>query len=494
MKKILGLMVMLLLTMLVSCSNNKNTIGYTDDVGNLFSEGLLAVQTEDDLWGYINPENEMKISATFSRAYSFSANGFAKVEKTGHIFNYIDKEGNYLLDKDYIYLSGFVGDISVFKENDKYGVLNEKGEILVETTHDFLSLTENPNLIKYKNDELYGFINSEGDIVLEAVYDKIYYFEKDSQLILVKQNGKNGLVSPEGEVVLDTIYDSILVSDSKNLATVKLDDKWGLVNSDGEFLLDIEYIAPIDFDHSKYATNMAAIITSENKLGYVNFEGKIVIEPIYFVNYGYYDYKTFSRGVQEIPLNDELAQIIINESGKELYRSSNNDVIIDYDDEIICLVNIGESYYKVVDYHGNVIIEDLDYTDFNKKPVILSLDDSDVIFVENSDTSFAMYDYEGNLLLDSFYNFGSMFMLFTNEIMAIKNETETMIGYINTKGQSITDIIFDFDKMSFYNGFIGNFKNDGYSVVIKDGLYGVINSNGELVIDCQYIDIFIYVY
>jgi hypothetical protein len=63
-----------------------------NDHGYYFSEGLLQVQNEDNLWGYINKKGALVIPFKYEYAEGFNFSGAARVRLNGETFHINDQE------------------------------------------------------------------------------------------------------------------------------------------------------------------------------------------------------------------------------------------------------------------------------------------------------------------------------------------------------------------------------------------------------------------
>ena len=81
----------------------------------------------------------------------------------------------------------------------------------------------------------YGLINQKGDIILPCEFDTIYPTIKDD-LVLVKQNGLFAFYNITGEKVIDLLY-RVAIEFDNGIAAVKeqdTDQKYYLINKKGE--------------------------------------------------------------------------------------------------------------------------------------------------------------------------------------------------------------------------------------------------------------------
>ena len=87
-----------------------------------FSEGLVAVQNVDGLWGFINKKGEEVIPCQFKAADDFSEGLAGVIDKDNNLY-YIDKKGNKKLEMPVIYCSILEIDGVEYDDKKKNGAL-----------------------------------------------------------------------------------------------------------------------------------------------------------------------------------------------------------------------------------------------------------------------------------------------------------------------------------------------------------------------------------
>ncbi|PHS10413.1 MAG: hypothetical protein COA88_02455 [Kordia sp.] len=71
------------------------------------------------------------------------------------------------------YSYGFNDGVSIFKKNKKFGLINNKGDVVVESVYDYLSPNKNGVSIVSKNKK-YGLIDKKGNIIIPIKYFRLY--------------------------------------------------------------------------------------------------------------------------------------------------------------------------------------------------------------------------------------------------------------------------------------------------------------------------------
>lgn len=380
-----------------------------------FRYGLAGFSKKDGKGvGFINTAGEEVIECGrfCNTVESFNRFGFALVQDTNGYQGIIDRSGAYVVEPRYRYIkfmenSPLVGVamnnsedwavinpkdgnkiLGVFSEigspawarrcdligvtpewnnnillpvcnDDKWGVMDEKGKITIPLIYDRIYLHNNgmcendfigdyvvARAEAYYDDEdpfdFYekgkcGLLTKEGDVVLDFIYDELYYFSDDCIVIGCEKRGglKYGVITLAQEVVIPCQYDDIYVGDgvisvkkglwwgwadmngkmlvkprfyvkegnlefSEGLARVNdpYNEKQGFVNKTGELV--IPCVLSPSAKISKFANGLAYYIKSRNRRGWIDRNGNFAITPIYE------NYSDFSEdGLVPVSLNGE---------------------------------------------------------------------------------------------------------------------------------------------------------------------------------------------
>lgn len=193
-----------------------------------FSNGLLVVKTEDDLYGCVDINGKMIIEPKYNDIYNFS-------EGLGIAL----KEGN----EEYSY---------------KTVVLNTKGEelFIIKNNFDLLSREFNFGLLPVYDEGRYGFINKKGEFIkLPGKVEGIGDF--NSKYLAYKKDSEWGLMSmgEDNEEIIKAKYNS-LVFLSNDQFLVSDDGEYYVINKKGgkeiEFNDEYQLITPISANSFKY--------------------------------------------------------------------------------------------------------------------------------------------------------------------------------------------------------------------------------------------------
>lgn len=269
----------------------------------------------------------------------------------------------------------------VLKENGKYGVIDTKGNKIIEAKYKdikipnpekdvFICYEENSTkTINSKNEEIYTQYENIEPLRLKNVYSDLMY---EKSTLKYSQNGKYGIIDINGKKLTNAIYDEIDTLQTKEgELLVKKDNKYGVINIKGTTLVKIQYdkIEADKFYEEGTGYKKSAYIVSKTteegyRYGYVNLEGKEIIEVKYNDLYritGINSEDSYlicaENGKYGLLKNDK--KIIDNEYQSLIYNESNNTItatkgkkygVISISGKIIVPIE-----YKQIDITGNYI-------------------------------------------------------------------------------------------------------------------------------------------
>ena len=225
---------------------------------------------------------------------------FAMYSTNGKV-GVVDKTGKILISPDYldVFIPNPSKDVFVCYENSSsYQFLNAKGEKLYKDYEDVTALqTSELNLdfektfLRFKKDDKYGLIDYSGNVIVSANYDELTSLKNRPGEILAKKDGKVGVIDGQGKVKVEIKYDSIVgdeyftenngYSKAGYIVGTKSENGfvYGYLNPFGEKLLDGKYesISRV----LKYDDDSAYLIVMTNGKKGVYKNAKEIIEQKY---------------------------------------------------------------------------------------------------------------------------------------------------------------------------------------------------------------------
>lgn len=261
--------------------------------------------------------NYLILPSKFTWGYDFK-NGIAKVIINGCV-NFIDMSFSIVLisenqiipiDKsiDYLVSKDKKGDY-IFARNEKYGIIDHSGKIIIEAKYQYLlHLADGlyiAGIIKegdYNN--TYGIINLEDKTILPFEYfsikpyggripcsywtwDDKYVTEqvemlKEVQHWYVQHKNGYGLIDSDGNICIPSEYNDI--QKFKNGFFVKSNNKYGVIDSDYTIICEPKYSTIEPIGNELWKVSIVTFQTHDRKnevYGILDSYGKEHLEPIY---------------------------------------------------------------------------------------------------------------------------------------------------------------------------------------------------------------------
>ena len=147
---------------------------------------LSAISEKGGQWGYINTKGEFVITPQFDAVTEFS-DGYASVSVGGK-WGIIDSSGSYVVSPQYGYISRFSKGVAVVVNfdvdddgNDKYGLIDTKGKLLLPITYDEIGSSNFDELIDYTDRSFRNIIKEdEREAAEENIWNQINALENDN--------------------------------------------------------------------------------------------------------------------------------------------------------------------------------------------------------------------------------------------------------------------------------------------------------------------------
>ncbi|MEG2741575.1 MAG: WG repeat-containing protein [Clostridium sp.] len=395
------------------------------------------------------------------------------------------------------------------------------------------AMTFSDDLAGVKLRGLYGFIDMEGNLKIKPSYEQVQSFYDGTAL--VKQNGLWGLIDKTNTVIIPFKYTEASMI-SGDLISVKENDKFGCINLKGEIVVDFISSDEIQI-YCGNDNNNIAIITDNNKKGFIDLDTGFKVPPIYNGISYIYDKSNLvtlvindksgnlnafyanldTQTIIEAPYQDflyfqsDLAAILIN--FKYGYANKANEIVIApiYDSasnfseglatvtinrKSGCINTKGEIVIPLIYDYVDPFYKDIARISFNNKlgiintkgeilcePKFLSINlygDSDIIpaaYVDDHGNSkYVCINKYGETLFETNYTDISPFNNSSQAITQVHKNDK--IGYINRKGIEILSPIYD-KALNIGDLFIVNIDNK----------YGLIGKYQKELLKCEYTSI-----
>ena len=193
-------------------------------------------------------------------------------------------------------------------EGTKYGVINDKGEQVIEEKYNYLEYLFDNYFIVSNEESKLGVIDDDDNVKIDIKYDSLQKIDGTNIIKAITNsdnvtklysknmvevcNMVNAIITTENNYIkisndTDVKYFDKEGKELKNtevypnntLFANKVDNKWGFVNKDGNTIVEAIYDEVTEFNEYGFAG-----IMKDNKWGVVNSNGEVVLEPTYTLN------------------------------------------------------------------------------------------------------------------------------------------------------------------------------------------------------------------
>lgn len=380
-------------------------------------------------------------------------------------------------------------DMDIEKDTYKVKVLNKNNQEIF-TNYDKIELLDNydknnniwyeKNILKVQKEGLYGIINYDGKELVKCEYEKIETLKNVSNSILIQKDGKIGVCNGLGEIIIKPEYTKIIPlgdTGKQGYAVANEENKFGIINKNNKLIIEPQY------NEVKNIANDNYYVVRDDKLKIIDKENQVVID----------------NGFDEvISINNK--NFVIKNNGKYNIINIEKENILK--NEYDYLEHIFENYYiaKKENKFGVIDTNENNKIDF-KYLSISYINDANFIQAENENYETELYDSEFNYKLSGivsdinvengyirvrvgneykYYNFKfeekQNYEILPGKTLYLSKK-DGKYGYIDKNKNVVVDYIYDDAKEQ---------NEYGYSAVKKDNLWGVIDKMGRLIVEPQY--------
>ncbi|KMJ59842.1 hypothetical protein AB685_02990 [Bacillus sp. LL01] len=234
-------------------------------------------------WGYIDEKGKFVLKPTYENGGEFQQNGLAIVSKGGGT-GVITHTGKFVIKPIYSSIFPFTEGraIAMLKEGGSV-VVNEKGKILSDRSYPFISPYQGGRAVyqetKNGGTTLYGYLDLNGKVAISAQYQ--YAFDmKDGKALVQVNDGLYALLDSTGTKLQTFPYEQ-MNGLSEGLISFKktYQDKAGYVDETGKVVIEPQFGMSLPFQDGRAVVN--ASTDYKNQYGLIDKAGKYIIPPRY---------------------------------------------------------------------------------------------------------------------------------------------------------------------------------------------------------------------
>lgn len=367
-------------------------------------------------------------------------------------------------------------------QNNKYGVINKNGDIVVDPVYDVVEI---PNASKPVFICKGNYDQNSGEYNIQVFNDKKepilyqYYTVEAIKLNNVESNGnyeksvlkyksdnKYGLIDFSGNKITDAIYDSIEgFNYREGILLVKKSDKYGIINIKGasiikpkydEILCDEYYTTDSKYDKSGYIVGTKT--DKGMRYGYIDgIKRKQILKNEYNDIYRITD-KIDDNNIYLVAFKDGKAGVYQNK--KKIINNEYEDILYDANNDLLTLQKTSKQ--GVSKFDGTTIIP-IEYDNIFFAGEYINAQKGDKIDIYNFDGTKENSEYiSRKSVADKKYE--------------IVSTSDDKYKIINNENNKVIDDNYQYIQYLFKN----------YFSVTKDNKYGIIDSDGNTILDFKY--------
>lgn len=399
------------------------------------------------------------------------------IVKNGEYQGLIGRNGKEIIPCVYTQVSNYDSDIIIVRDTiGRYGLVNSRHEKILPFEYRGIAYDHQGYISAYANG-LCALFNKNNEMLLPFEYESISIL---GEFIRVSKNNKYGLLKKTLEVLIPLEF--TYVSINHGLITTLAGRRETVYNKQGIKIAEEKNFTSASPISDTY---IAVQNANDGKWGVTDTTGNIIIPNIYKSITG----TLHDRFIVQSHQNNQFKWGIIDKE---------NNVVVPFDYSSISKVSEERAIvgtlgkFGIIDDSGNLLTEinyDLIHPfdngfwrvtrekkdgilDINCKEVVpliysatMKPDDGVVILTQGK--SWILYNLLTNTAVTDSYDYISHNYQTTEHILARKNG---FYGFIDSNGEII--IPFEFEKASDFKG--------GYASVVKDGVSYAISQNGNL--------------
>jgi len=189
--------------------------------------------------------------------------------KENNKYGYKDENGNVIILPQLDNAGGFQHGLANVSMSNKIALIDQTGRIVIPFgTYDIIN-SFREGMARVSKSKKFGFINTTGKEKIPCLYDEADFFRNG--LSSVRKFDKEGIIDTSGKEFIPIIYEKVIQLQSYNLIKIKLNSKWGYFDYQGHVFLNPEY------DELDQPWHGMIMVKKEGKFGYINDKGELVI-------------------------------------------------------------------------------------------------------------------------------------------------------------------------------------------------------------------------
>ncbi len=249
-------------------------------------------------------------------------------------WGFINDKGEIVINSRFDKAWGFAGGLAIVEHKGKRGAINQRGEYVIEPRFFELAGPSEGLFVFARRKNKYGYMDTKGNIVIKPVFNSAYSFYEGRALVRLNEwERAYTFINPEGflgnyNIPLFVEYRKFpwkKIIERKELPSIDKQMKYGFIDKYGNLVVKGEFKPPIYLPyHSfiRFSEGFAALVIKrgfmrrevlhmKRKAYYVNRDGEFTFGP-------FDDAYSFSEGYACVKLGDYYG--FINTKGKFVFE------------------------------------------------------------------------------------------------------------------------------------------------------------------------------
>lgn len=238
---------------------------------NIFFAGKYINAQKDDHVDIYDTNGTKESNSEYISKQSFNNNKYEVVSTSNDEYKIINTEKAITINNEYTYIHYLFDKYFVATKNNKNGIIDDEGNIIIDFKYNVIQLIDGFNIIQLINDNYTEILNSKLESIVKDKNVNIYIYDK---YLKVQTENEIQYLDYDGNTVENT-----KVYPSNKLFAFKEKKKWGFKNQEGNIIIEPKYELVTEFNKYGFAG-----IKSKEKWGVIDQEGNVIKEPIYEIN------------------------------------------------------------------------------------------------------------------------------------------------------------------------------------------------------------------
>jgi len=304
-----------------------------------------------------------------------------------------------------------------------------------------------------------GYIDKKGNEIIPCIYlgDEMTDYDFHEGLAAVSKDGKYSYIDVDGNEIAPFIYDAVCRF-SEGYAVARRDERFYIINTSGKELVELKYGANLDVGESNYFSEGLFPVWEDNKYGFVNIKGELVIPCEYTPNEeGAYP---FSDGLAIVYNGEKYGYI--DKTGKEVIPLT-FDEATDFSEGLAAVEQDYKWFY--INKKGEKVMNTNFPSGFRDGIAINTSEDGQNYYYVNK---------SGEKVIDNEYHFATLFDEGYARVCK-KIGDEYLNGIIDKKGKEVIPCRY---KSEIH-------LSEGLVLINDDDSYGFVDLHGRSTFDLE---------